>query len=101
MRVGTNESQKLPADYAETIAVFRKVVSALCQEHDYMNYNITNMDQTMVRMDCPATRTNNATGDLSIRIINAGCAQRRMTVALCAMAAGVKLPALMVLKGKL
>lgn len=98
MRVGTNESQKLPADYAEAIAVFRKAVMTLRQEHDYTDYNIANMDQTMVRMDCPATRTNNAAGDSSIRIANTGCARRGMTVALCATAAGVKLPALIVLK---
>ncbi|KAG0424772.1 hypothetical protein HPB47_027993 [Ixodes persulcatus] len=61
MRVETNESQKLPADYAEAIEVFRKAVSTLRRKHDYTDYNIANMDRTMVRMDCPATRKNNAT----------------------------------------
>uniref|UniRef100_A0A147BAS4 Putative pogo family transposase ixodes scapularis pogo family transposase n=1 Tax=Ixodes ricinus TaxID=34613 RepID=A0A147BAS4_IXORI len=98
MRVGTNECQKLPSDYAEAIAVSREAVSTLRREHDYTDYNIANMDQTMVRMDCPATRTNNTTGDSTIRITNTGCARRGMTVALCATAAGVKLPALIVLK---
>ncbi|EEC01669.1 hypothetical protein IscW_ISCW000798 [Ixodes scapularis] len=98
MRVGTNESQKLPADYVEAITVFRKAVSTLRLEHNYSDYNIANMDQTMVRMDCPAARTNNAVGESSIRIANTGCARRGMTVALCATAAGIKLPALIVLK---
>ncbi|KAM7304508.1 uncharacterized protein ISCGN_014408 [Ixodes scapularis] len=98
MRVGTNESQKLPADYVEAITVFRKAVSTLRLEHNYSDYNIANMDQTMVRMDCPAARTNNAVGESSIRIANTGCTRRGMTVALCATAAGIKLPALIVLK---
>lgn len=34
----------------------------------------------------------------SIRIVNTGCARRGLTVALCATAAGIKLPALIVLK---
>ncbi|KAM7297491.1 uncharacterized protein ISCGN_022642 [Ixodes scapularis] len=98
MRVGTNESQKLPADYVEAITVFRKAVSTLRLEHNYSDYNIANMDQTMVRMDCPAARTNNAVGESSIHIASTGCARRGMTVALCATAAGIKLPALIVLK---
>ncbi|KAG0426907.1 hypothetical protein HPB47_026000 [Ixodes persulcatus] len=47
MRVGTNESQKLPADYAGAIAVFRKAVSTLRREHDYTDYIVTSMNQTM------------------------------------------------------
>ncbi|KAM7310645.1 uncharacterized protein LOC121832848 [Ixodes scapularis] len=98
MRVGTNESQKLPADYADAISVFRRAVGSLRLEHSYSNFSIANMDQTMVRMDCPAKRTNNVAGESSIRIVNTGCARRGLTVALCATAAGIKLPALIVLK---
>lgn len=98
MRVGTNESQKLPADYAEAISVFRRAMGSLRLEHDYSNFSIGNMDQTMVRMDCPAKRTNNVAGESSIRIVNTGCARRRLMVALCATAAGIKLPAFVVLK---
>ncbi|KAG0416845.1 hypothetical protein HPB47_006072 [Ixodes persulcatus] len=80
MRVGTNESQELPAEYAEAIAVFRKAVSTLRRKHDYTDYNIANMDQTLGQMDCPATRMNLATCDSSI-LINTGCARRGMIVA--------------------
>lgn len=52
MRVGTNESQKLPADYVEAITVFRKAVSTLRLEHNYSDYNIANMDQTTVKPRC-------------------------------------------------
>ncbi|KAG0426465.1 hypothetical protein HPB47_026440 [Ixodes persulcatus] len=91
-------SQKLPADYAEAISVFRQAVGSLRLEHSYSNFSIANMDQTMVCMDCPAKRTNNAAGESNIRIVNTGCARRELTVALCATAAGIKLAALVVLK---
>lgn len=70
MRVGTNKSQKLPADYAEAIAVFRKAVVKLRLEHTYSDCNIANMDQTIARMDSSAIRTNNTAGKSSIRIAN-------------------------------
>ncbi|KAG0411956.1 hypothetical protein HPB47_010907 [Ixodes persulcatus] len=56
------------------------------------------MDQTMVRMDNPATHTNNVAGESSIRIANTGCARRGFTVALAARASGSKLPPFVVLK---
>ncbi|XP_042147347.1 uncharacterized protein LOC120837121 [Ixodes scapularis] len=98
IRVGTNESQKLPADYAEAISIFQWAVGSQCLEHRYSNFSIANMDQTMVHVDCLAKRTNNVDGESSIRIVNTGCARRGLTVALCATAAGIKLPALVVLK---
>ncbi|EEC11305.1 transposase, putative [Ixodes scapularis] len=49
-------------------------------------------------MDNPATRTNNAAGENSIRIANTSCARRGFTVALAARASGAKLPAFVVLK---
>ncbi|KAM7282773.1 uncharacterized protein ISCGN_000014 [Ixodes scapularis] len=98
IRVGTTESQKLPADYAEAISIFQWAVESLCLEHRYSNFSIVNMDQTMVHMDCVAKRTNNVDGKSSIRIVNTGCACRGLTVALCATAAGIKLLALVVLK---
>lgn len=55
------------------------------------------MDQTMVRMDKPASRTNNVAEEGSIRIVNTGCSHRGFTVVLCATAAGIKLPAFIIL----
>ncbi|KAG0431931.1 hypothetical protein HPB47_021323 [Ixodes persulcatus] len=98
MRVGTNESQRLPADYAEVISVFRRAVGSLHLEHSYSNFSIANMDQTIVHMDCPAKRTNNVAGESSIRIVNTGCDRRGLMVPLYATAAGIKLPALVVPK---
>ncbi|KAH6921537.1 hypothetical protein HPB50_002176 [Hyalomma asiaticum] len=56
------------------------------------------MDQTMVRMDSPANRTNNVVGESTVRIANTGCARRGFTVALAACASGHKLPAFVFLK---
>lgn len=96
--MGTNERVKLPAVYTEAILVFQKAVGSLRLEHDHSNFSIGNMDQTIVCMDCPAKRTNNAAGESSIRITNTGYACRGLTLTLCATAAGIKRPPLVVLK---
>ncbi|KAH6936588.1 hypothetical protein HPB50_019719 [Hyalomma asiaticum] len=59
--------------------------------------NLT-LDQTMVRMDSPASRTNNMVWESTVRIANTGCARRGFTVALAACAKRHKLPACIVLK---
>ncbi|KAH6929089.1 hypothetical protein HPB50_023387 [Hyalomma asiaticum] len=50
MRQATNESQKTPEDFTEAAKAFRSAVNALRIRHDYTLFNISNMDQTMVRM---------------------------------------------------
>ncbi|KAH9360477.1 hypothetical protein HPB48_009660 [Haemaphysalis longicornis] len=98
LRAVTNDSQKLPIDHAEAVSAFQRTVGTLHLQHDYSDFSIANMDQTMVQMDQPASRTNNVAGDASIRIANTGCSRCGFTVALCATAAGIKLPAFIILK---
>uniref|UniRef100_A0A6B0V6Y3 Putative pogo transposable element n=1 Tax=Ixodes ricinus TaxID=34613 RepID=A0A6B0V6Y3_IXORI len=98
MHTATNDSQKAPADCGEAVTVFHSTIATLRARHDYTPFNICNMDQTMVRMDNPATRTNNVAGENSIRIANTGCTRRGFTVALAARASRAKLPAFVVLK---
>ncbi|KAH6944945.1 hypothetical protein HPB50_006315 [Hyalomma asiaticum] len=98
MRQSTNESQKTPDNFSEAAKAFRSAVNSLRARHDYTPYNICNMDQTMVRMDSPASRTNNVIGESTVRIANTGCACRGFTVAFAACASGHKLPAFIVLK---
>ncbi|KAG0444323.1 hypothetical protein HPB47_013928 [Ixodes persulcatus] len=69
----TKDSQKLPIDIAEAVWAFRKTVGTLHLQHDYSDFSFPNLDQTMVRMDEPATWTNNVAGQASIRIANTGC----------------------------
>ncbi|KAH6924373.1 hypothetical protein HPB50_016326 [Hyalomma asiaticum] len=98
MRQATNESQKTPDDYAEAARAFRSSVNELRLCQGYTPFNMANMDQTMVCMDCPASRTNNIIGESSVRITNTGCARRGFTVSLTACASGHKLPAFVILK---
>ncbi|KAH7971207.1 hypothetical protein HPB49_020289 [Dermacentor silvarum] len=98
MRHTTNESQKTPEDFTEGAKAFRSAVNALRICHEYTFFNISNMDQTMVRMDSPANRTNNVVGESTVRIANTGCTRRGFTVALAAGASGHKLPGFVILK---
>jgi len=59
---------------------------------------IWNMDQTMVRFDMPASRTNNTRGARTIRIRTSRAEKKGFTVALAASAAGAKLPAFMIFR---
>ncbi|KAG0416579.1 hypothetical protein HPB47_006297, partial [Ixodes persulcatus] len=61
--------------------------------HEYTLHNKANMDQTMVRMDTAANRTNKLAGASTDRIANTGCARQGFTVALSACTSGHKLPA--------
>ncbi|XP_040065481.1 uncharacterized protein LOC120839285 [Ixodes scapularis] len=98
MRQATNESQRVPEDCAEETRAFRAAIGSLRSRHNLTLFNIANMDQTIVRMDTPANRTNNLVGESTVRITNTGCARRGLTVALAACGSGHKLPAFIILK---
>ena len=98
VRRGTNESQKIPEDYAEQIADFQDQIKRFRREHDYTAYNILNMDQTMCRFDMNPGATNEVRGGRDVRIASTGGAKRGFTVALCGSASGHKKPAYIVLK---
>ncbi|KAH6932785.1 hypothetical protein HPB50_009484 [Hyalomma asiaticum] len=91
MHHAANESQKTPKDFTEAAKVFRI-------RHKYTFFNFSNVDQTMVRMNFPANRTNNVVGESAVRIVNTGCARRGFTVALAACASEHKLPAFVIFK---
>ncbi|KAG0443324.1 hypothetical protein HPB47_015047 [Ixodes persulcatus] len=80
------QTQRDAGHAAKAVNAFRARITSLRTCHAYTPYNIANMDQTMVRMDNPATRTNNVAGESSIRTANTGCARRGFTVALSARA---------------
>ncbi|KAG0427641.1 hypothetical protein HPB47_025323 [Ixodes persulcatus] len=48
LRAATNNSQKLPIDHAEAVSAFRRTAGTLRLQHDYNDFSIANMDQTMV-----------------------------------------------------
>ncbi|KAG0443895.1 hypothetical protein HPB47_014411, partial [Ixodes persulcatus] len=43
----TKDSQKLPINIAEAVWAFRKTVGTLHLQHDYSDFSIPNLDQTM------------------------------------------------------
>ncbi|KAH7956384.1 hypothetical protein HPB52_008781 [Rhipicephalus sanguineus] len=77
---------------------FRSSANSLRRRNGYTIYNMANMDQTMVRIDNPANRTNNVVGESTIGIANTGCARRGFMVCLAACATGHKLPAFIIFK---
>ncbi|XP_037568102.1 uncharacterized protein LOC119448972 [Dermacentor silvarum] len=98
MRRATNESQKTPEEFSEAASAFRSSANSLRRRYGHTLYNMANMDQTMVRIDNPANRTNNVIDESTIRIANTGCARRGFTVCLAACATGHKLPAFIIFK---
>ncbi|KAH9374930.1 hypothetical protein HPB48_021901 [Haemaphysalis longicornis] len=98
MRQEKNDSQKTPDYLAEAASAFRSAFNALRLRHDFTPTNIANIDQTMVRIDNPAGRTNNVAAEATVRIANTACARRGFTVALAACANGDKLPAFVIFK---
>jgi hypothetical protein len=100
MRRGTNDSQKLPEGYAEQISAFRDELADIRDVNAITDYNLANMDQTMVRFDMPQSRTNNVAGENDIRIATTGGARRSFTVALTATGNGQKLKAFIVMRDR-
>jgi DDE superfamily endonuclease len=98
LRCGTNDSQRRPEDYEELLAEFRQEIARIRTTQNISAEHLWNMDQTMVRFDMPNRRTNNDIGHSQIRIANSGGSKRGFTVALCASAAGGKLPAVVIFK---
>ncbi|KAG0422450.1 hypothetical protein HPB47_001731 [Ixodes persulcatus] len=74
MRQATNDSQKVPEECADAAKAFRSALGCLRSRHEYTLHNMANMDQTMVRMDTAANRTNKLAGASTVRIANTGCA---------------------------
>jgi transposase-like protein len=59
MRRSTNCSQRVPADYQEQLAHFRRTIVRYREVNSYALSNIVNMYQTMVRLDSAPKSTNN------------------------------------------
>ena len=98
IRCGTNNSQKVPADYADQIMQFRKTIIAVRKAKKIEPPHIVNMDQTMCRFDMAPGRTNNVRGEKTIRIKTTRTEKKGFTVALAAAADGTKLPATIIFK---
>ncbi|KAG0420961.1 hypothetical protein HPB47_003143 [Ixodes persulcatus] len=98
MQQATNDSQKVPEECADAAKSFRSALGCLRSRHEYTLHNMANIDQTLVRMDTAANRTNKRAGTSTVRIANTGCARQGFTVVLGACTSGHKLPAFAILK---
>ena len=98
IRCGTNNSQKVSADYADQIMQFRKTIIAVRKAKKIEPPHIVNMDQTMCRFDMAPARTNNVRGEKTIRIKTTRTEKKGFTVALAAAADGATLPAIIIFK---
>ena len=58
LRRGTNESQKIPDDFGPQCRKFTLDVKRKRVSNQLTDYNLGNMDQTMVRFDMPRRTTN-------------------------------------------
>lgn len=81
--VATNESQKAPSDYTDAAVAFHHEIALLRVRHDYVPLNMCNVDQTMVRVDNPASQINNILVKSTIQIFNTSRASRSFTAASC------------------
>ncbi|KAG0442918.1 hypothetical protein HPB47_015484, partial [Ixodes persulcatus] len=68
----TNDNQKVPEECADAAKAFRSALGCLRSCHEYTLHNMANMNQTMVRMDTAANRTNKLAGASTVRIANTG-----------------------------
>ena len=100
LRRKTNESQALPENCQDVLLGFRRHIIHLREKYEYSLYNVTNMDETIVRdrYDSVANITNNVRGEKTIRIRGTRCQKKGCTVALTVTASGHKLPPLIIFK---
>ncbi|KAH7942266.1 hypothetical protein HPB49_022491 [Dermacentor silvarum] len=68
MHHSTNKSRKTPDNFSEAAKAFRSAMNKLQTQHEYTLFNISNMDNMMVKIDSPAKRTNNVVGESTVRI---------------------------------
>ena len=99
-----NTSQKVPADYQDQQKHFCRAIVRYRELHTYRMNGICITDQTMFknvfdtsRFDSAPSSTNSIRDLHSIRIATT---EKGFTVALCALADGTKLPAMVMFKEK-
>ncbi len=99
IRRSTHLGQKLPADMEIRRERFLKESIDLRKSYTYPEYLIGNIDQTPLNFDNPGSTTIESKGKRSVIIRTNGKEKERITVNLCCMADGTKLPPLIIYKG--
>lgn len=94
----TTDSRKDPQQQGEALRIFRENIVAAREECAIQEDDIFNMDQLMCWFDMPRHYTYDIRGTKRVRIASTGQTKKGFTVALCASATGVKLPAFLIFK---
>ena len=100
LRRRTTLAQRLPNDFNEKLFEYQRYVINLRKTHNYPLEQIGNADETAVYFDMPTKVTVNAKGAKSVLVKTTGSEKMRVTVMLCALADGRKLPPFVILKRK-
>ena len=100
LRRRTSICQKLPAAFEEKLVAFQRYIIKLRRQHEYLLQHIGNADETPIYFDMPRSTTIDETGKKEVRIISTGYEKFRITVMLCILGDGQKLPPYMILKRK-
>ncbi|KAH8040114.1 hypothetical protein HPB51_009370 [Rhipicephalus microplus] len=96
----TKVSQKMPKKLSEAPSAFQSFANSLRLRNGHILYNMSNMDQTMVRIDNPTNKTNNMVGESTIRIANTGCFWQGFTACLATCTTSHKLLAIIVARSQ-
>lgn len=100
LRRRTSLAQKLPSDFAEKLTEFQRYVINLRKKHSHLLGQIGNADQTPVFFDMPSNTTVADKGAKSVVVKTTGNEKARLTVMLCVLADGRKLPPFVILRRK-
>lgn len=100
LRRRTSLAQRLPSDFSEKLIKFQQYVIRLRKQYSYLLGQMGNADQTPVYFDMPSSVTVNKKGAKSVIVKTTGNEKSRMTVMLCVLADGRKLPPYVVLRRK-
>ena len=90
----THRKKFQPTIYSDQLDTLHKAIITLRDANDIEPSQIINMDQTMCRFDMPLNRTNHKKGAKTIKTTWVG--MKGFTVDLITMAAGEKLPAVII-----
>lgn len=100
LRRRTTLAQHLPDAYEEKLTEFQRYVIKLRKQHSYLMGQIGNADETPVYFDMPSNTTVDDKGAKSVLVRTTGNDKSRITVMLCVLADGRKMPPYVILNRK-
>ena len=100
LRRRTTLCQRLPSAYEEKLVFFQRLVIGLRKQHEYLLDHMGNADQTPVFFDMPTSVVVDVKDVKSVLVRSTGNEKARITVMLCTLADGRKMPPFVILRRK-